>query len=100
MLTKAGVKMLKDNPDLVTNGKVIYIPGLYYETMEVLLSEVCRIVMAQCGIENVTARHNSVTWQVKFEWNKGTLRFISFDKYFFNQLGMITQHVEMSSKPL
>ena len=31
---------------------------------------------------------------------KGTLRFLSFDKYFFDQLGMITQQVEMSSKPL
>ena len=100
MLTQAGVRLMKDNPDLGKNGKVIYIPGLYYESVEVLLNEVCRIVMAQCVIENVTARHNAVTGQVKFEWNKGTLKFISFDKYFFNQMGMITQHVEMSSKPL
>ena len=30
----------------------------------------------------------------------GTLKFLSFEKYFINQLGMITLHVEMSSKPL
>ena len=38
---------MKDNTDLGKNGKVIYIPRLYYESMEVLLYEVCRIVMAQ-----------------------------------------------------
>ena len=90
MLTQAGVQLMKDNPDLGKNGKAIYIPGLYYESMEVLLNEVCRIVMAHCGIDNVTARHNVVTGQVKFEWKNGTLKFLSFDKYFFNQLGMIT----------
>ena len=58
MLTQAGVQMMKDNPDLGKNGKVIYIPGLYYESMEVLLNEVCRIVMTQCGIDNVTARQH------------------------------------------
>ena len=31
-LTQAGVQLMKDNPDLGKNGKVIYIPGLYYET--------------------------------------------------------------------
>ena len=41
-----------------------------------------------------------MTGKVSFEWKKGTLRFLSFDKYFFDQLGMITQQVEMSSKPL
>ena len=41
-----------------------------------------------------------MTGQVKFDWKHGTLKFLSFDKYFFNQLGMITQQVEMSSKLL
>ena len=63
--------------------------------MEILLSEVCRIVKAQCGIEEVTYANNVVTGKVSFEWKKGTLWFLSFDKYFFDQLGMITQHVEM-----
>ena len=91
---------MKDNPDLGKNGKVIYIPGLYYETMEVLLFEVCRIIIAQCGIEKVTYTNNIVTGNVSFEWKKGTLKFLSFDKYFFTQLGMITQQVEMSRNPL
>ena len=47
MLTQGGVQFMKDNPDLGKNDKVIYIPGLYYESMEVLLYEVCRIVMAR-----------------------------------------------------
>ena len=80
---------MKDNPNLGKNGKVIYIPGLYYESVDVLRNEVCRIVILQCGIENVTARHNAVTGQVKFEWTMGILKFLSFDKYFFNQLGLI-----------
>ena len=37
MLTQAGVQFMKDNPDLGKNVKLIYIPGLYYESMEVLL---------------------------------------------------------------
>ena len=48
----------------------------------------------------MTYTNNIVTGQVKFDWKHGTLKFLSFDKYFFNQLGMITQQVEMSSKPL
>ena len=71
MLTQAGVQMMKDNPDLGKNGKVIYIPGLYYETMEVLLFHVCRIVKAQCGIEDVTYTNNILTGKVSFEWKKG-----------------------------
>ena len=31
---------------------------------------------------------------------KWTLNFLSLDKSFFNQLGIITQQVEMTSKPL
>ena len=100
MLTQAGVQMMKDNLELGRNEKVIYIPGLYYESMEVILSEVCRIVKAQCGIEDVTYTNNGVTDKVSFEWKKWTLKFLSFDKYFFDQLGMITQQVEMSSKPI
>ena len=79
---------------------MIFIRGLYYESKEVFLNELCRIVMVQCGIDNVTARHNIVTGQVKFESKNGTIKFLSFEKYFFNQQGMITQQVEMSSKPL
>ena len=100
MHIQAGHKFMKDNSDLGTNGKVVYIPGLYYETMEVLLEEVCRIVMADCALENVTYTNNIVTARVSFEWKKGTLKFLSFDKYFFNQLGLIRQHVQIASKPL
>ena len=92
MLTQAGVQFMKDNPDLGKNRKVVYIPGLYSETMEVLLYDVCRIVIALCRIENVTYRHNNVTGRVSFESAKGGHQF-------FNQLGMITQQVEISSKP-
>ena len=76
------MQLMKDNSDLGKNGKVIYIPGLYYETMEVLLFHVCRIVKAQCGIEDVTYITNVVTGKVSFEWKKGTLKFLSFNKYF------------------
>ena len=75
MLTQAGVKVMKDNPNLGKNGKVIYIPGLYYKTVEVLLNEVCRIVRAQCAIENVTYASNTLTGKAGFEWKKGTLKF-------------------------
>ena len=91
VLTQAGVQFMKDNPDLGKNGKVVYIPGLYYESMEVLLYDVCRIVMALSGIGNVTCRHNNVTGRVSFEWAKG-------DHQFFNQLGMITEQMDISSK--
>ena len=100
MLTQAGLQFLNDNPDLGKNGKVDYIPGLYYESMEVLLSEVLRIVMAQCGIENVTYRYNNVTGQVRFELDKGTLKFVSFDKYLFTEICLITLQVQMFSKRL
>ena len=100
MLTQAGVQLMNDNPDLGKNGKVIYIPGLYYESIEVLLDEFCRIVMTQCGIENVTYTNNILTGKESFQWKNGTLKFRSFDNYFCTQLGMITQQVEMSSKPL
>ena len=79
MLTQAGVQFMKDNRDSGKNGKVQYIPGLFYESMEVLLNEVCRIVIYQCGIDNVSARHNIVTRQIIFEWKKGTINFLSFD---------------------
>ena len=100
MLTQAGLQLMKYNLHLGKNGKVIYIPGLFYESTEVLISEVCRICNTQCGIEDVTYANNVVTGKVSFERKKGTLKFLSFDRYFFDQMGMMTQQVEMSSKPL
>ena len=43
MHSKAGDQFMKDNPDLEQNGKLIYIPGLYFESMEVLLYEVAEL---------------------------------------------------------
>ena len=100
MPTQAGVQLMNDKSWLGTVGKLIYIPALYYETVEVLLYEICRIVMAQCGIENVSYTDNNLTGRISFEWQKGTLNFLSFDKYLFNQLGLITQQVELANTPL
>ena len=47
LLTQARVQIMKDHPDLGKIGKVIYIPGLYCESIEVFLNEVSRIVITQ-----------------------------------------------------
>lgn len=52
--------------------------------------------MAQSGIENVPNTNININWRIRFEWKKRTLNFLSFDNYFFNQLGQITQRVEIS----
>ena len=100
MLTQAEVQFLKDKPEFGKVGKLIYIPALYCSSVEVLLVEVCRIVMAQCNIENVSYTINDQSGRISFEWKKATLLFLSLEKYFFNQLGLATQQVERFSKPL
>ena len=55
--------------------------------------------MAQCDIENVSYTINNLTGRINFEWKNGTLNFLSFEKY-FNQLGLATRQVEISSKQL
>ena len=57
MLSEAEVQFLKAKPEIGRNGKVIYIPSLYYESVEVLLYVICRIFMALCGIEGVSYSH-------------------------------------------
>ena len=42
---------MKDKPELGNVVKLIPIPSIYSSSLEVLLGELCRIVMAKCDIE-------------------------------------------------
>ena len=79
---------------------MIHIKPLYYPTLDDLLVEVCNQVMLKCAMEGVSFNDNSLTGRISFEWKHGTLKFLSFDKYFVNQLGLGTQQEEIFSKPL
>ena len=99
-LAQAGLKFMKDRPNLGKVGQVIHIKPLYYPTLDDLLEEVCRQVMLKCAIEGLSITHNPLTGRISFEWKHGTLNFLSFDKYFFSQIGLGTEQVEIFSKPL
>ena len=90
---------MNDKPELTTVDKVINISAIYYPYLDDLL-ELCNQVMIQCLITDVSYTHNNLTGLISFIWKNGTLNFLSFDKYFFKQLGLGTQEVAIFSKPL
>ena len=100
MLAQAGLKFMKDRPNLGKVGQVIHIKPLYYPTLDDLLEEVCNQIMSMWEIECVSFTHNPLTRRISLEWRHGTLNFLSFDKYFFDHLGLGTAHEEIFSKSL
>ena len=91
---------MKDRPKLGKIGQVIHIKALYYPSLDDLLEEVSKQDILKCSIVGVSFTHNSLTGRISFEWKHGTLNFLSFDKYFFDQLGLGTEQEEIFSKPL
>ena len=61
MLTQAGVQFLKDKRELGKVCKLIYISAISSSSVEVLLVEISRILMAQCDIKNGTYPINNPT---------------------------------------
>ena len=51
-LTQAGLQFMKDKSELRKSASY-QIPALYYSSVEVLLREICRIVMVRSDNENV-----------------------------------------------
>ena len=100
MLAQAGLKFMKDRPNLGKVGQVIHIKPLYSPTLDDLLENVCNQLRSKCEIESVSITHNPMTGRISFEWKHGTLNLLSFDKYIFDQLGMGTYQVEIFRKPL
>ena len=91
---------MKVRTNVAKFGQVIQIKSHYYPTLDDLLEEVCKQVILKCSIEGVSYTHNPLTGRISFEWKHGTLNFLSFDKYFFDQLGLGTEQEEIFSKPL
>ena len=100
MLAQAGLRVMKDRPSLAKVGKVIHIKSLYYPTLDDLLEEVCNQGMSKCENQGVSFAHNPLRGRISFEWKHDTLNFLSFDKYFFDQLGLGTEKIEIFSQPL
>ena len=100
MLAQAGLKIMKDRPNLGKVGQVIHNKPLYYPTLDYLLEEVCKQVLLKCSIDDVSFTLNPLTGRISFEWKHGILNFLSFHKYFFDQLGLGTEQKAIFSKPL
>ena len=90
----------KDRPNWGKVGQLFHIMALSYPTLDGLLEEDCNQVMRKCEIEGVSFTHIPLTGRISFEWKHGTLNFLCFVKYFFNQLRLGSEQVEIFSKPL
>ena len=84
---------MKDRPQLWEIGKLIYIPGIYYESMDGFLQNFCRIVMDHCDSEGLTYTYHELTGRVTFKWVKRSLTWRSFEKSFFDLFGLETDWV-------
>ena len=95
-----GLQLIKDHAKVGNVAQVIQIKPLYYPTLDELVEEACNQVMCKCHFENVSFNDNPLPGRIGFEWRNATLNLLSFDKYFFIQLGLGTQQMKIFSKPL